>query len=81
MCIDPVSYTHLDVYKRQLYEQYADLLYGYGMKIAGDDDLVTDAIQTLSLIHISSFAFSLNKKPPAQPLAEPSTSELEKPPQ
>ena len=32
---------------RQLYEQYADLLYGYGMKIAGDDDLVTDAIQTL----------------------------------
>lgn len=21
---------------RQLYEQYADLLYGYGMKIAGD---------------------------------------------
>ena len=24
---------------RQLYEQYADLLYGYGMKIAGDDDL------------------------------------------
>ena len=22
---------------RQLYEQYADLLYGYGMKIAGDD--------------------------------------------
>lgn len=32
---------------RQLYEQYADLLYGYGMKIAGDDDLVTDAIRTL----------------------------------
>ena len=27
---------------RQLYEQYADLLYGYGMKIAGDDDLVTE---------------------------------------
>ena len=26
---------------RQLYEQYADLLYGYGMKIAGDDTLVT----------------------------------------
>ncbi len=25
---------------RQLYEQYADLLYGYGMKIAGDDTLV-----------------------------------------
>ena len=24
---------------RQLYEQYADLLYGYGMKIAGDDTL------------------------------------------
>ena len=27
---------------RQLYEQYADLLYGYGMKIAGDDTLVTE---------------------------------------
>lgn len=32
---------------RQLYEQNADWLYGYGMKIAGDDDLVTEAIQTL----------------------------------
>lgn len=32
---------------RQLYDQYADLLYGYGMKIAGDDALVTDAIQSL----------------------------------
>lgn len=32
---------------RQLYEQYADLLYGYGMKIAGDDALVTEAIQSL----------------------------------
>lgn len=32
---------------RQLYEQYADLLYGYGMKIAGDDTLVTEAIQSL----------------------------------
>ena len=31
---------------RQLYEQYADLLYGYGMKIAGDDTLVTEAIQS-----------------------------------
>ena len=29
---------------RQLYEQYADLLYGYGMKIAGDETLVTEAI-------------------------------------
>ena len=32
---------------RQLYEQYADLLYGYGMKIAGDETLVTEAIQSL----------------------------------
>lgn len=32
---------------RQLYEQYADLLYGYGMKIAGNDALVTEAIQSL----------------------------------
>ena len=31
---------------RQLYEQYADLLYGYGMKIAGDDTLVTDRKST-----------------------------------
>lgn len=32
---------------RQLYDQYADLLYGYGMKIAGDDTVVTEAIQLL----------------------------------
>lgn len=32
---------------RQLYEQYSDLLYGYGMKIAGNDALVTEAIQSL----------------------------------
>lgn len=32
---------------RQLYNEYSDLLYGYGMKIAGDDDLVTEAIQSL----------------------------------
>lgn len=32
---------------RQLYDQYADLLYGYGMKIAGDDNVVTEAIQSL----------------------------------
>ncbi len=32
---------------RQLYEQYADLLYGYRMKIAGDETLVTEAIQSL----------------------------------
>lgn len=32
---------------RQLYDQYADLLYGYGMKIAGDDTVVTEAIQSL----------------------------------
>ena len=33
---------------RQLYNEYSDLLYGYGMKIAGDDDLVTESIQSLS---------------------------------
>lgn len=32
---------------RQLYNGYSDLLYGYGMKIAGDDDLVTETIQSL----------------------------------
>lgn len=32
---------------RQLYNDYSDLLYGYGMKIAGDDDQVTEAIQSL----------------------------------
>lgn len=32
---------------RLLYDQYADLLYGYGMKIAGDDTVVTEAIQSL----------------------------------
>ena len=32
---------------RQLYNEYSDLLYGYGMKIAGDDDLVTESIQSL----------------------------------
>ena len=32
---------------RQLYEQYADLLYAYGMKIARDDTLVTEARQSL----------------------------------
>ena len=32
---------------RQLYEQYADLLYGYCMKIAGDETLVTESIQSL----------------------------------
>lgn len=32
---------------RQLYEQNADWLYGYGMKIAGDDALVTESIRTL----------------------------------
>ena len=31
---------------RQLYNEYSDLLYGYGMKIAGDDDLVTESIQS-----------------------------------
>lgn len=30
-----------------LYEQYADMLYGYGMKIVADEDLVSDAIQSL----------------------------------
>ena len=32
---------------RQLYNEYSDLLYGYGMKIAGDDNLVTESIQSL----------------------------------
>ena len=32
---------------RQLYSEYSDLLYGYGMKIVGDDDLVTESIQSL----------------------------------
>ena len=32
---------------RQLYSEYSDLLYGYGMKIASDDDLVTESIQSL----------------------------------
>ena len=30
-----------------LYEQYADMLYGYGMKIVADDDVVSNAIQSL----------------------------------
>lgn len=30
-----------------LYEQYADMLYGYGMKIVPDEDLVSNAIQSL----------------------------------
>jgi RNA polymerase sigma-70 factor (ECF subfamily) len=32
---------------RQLYEQYANWLYGYGMKIAKNDTLVSEAIQSL----------------------------------
>ena len=32
---------------QMLYNQYADLLYGYGMKIVMNNDLVTDSIQTL----------------------------------
>ena len=35
---------------RQLYSEYSDLLYGYGMKIASDDDLVTESIQSLFVI-------------------------------
>lgn len=31
----------------QLYNQYSDMLYGYGMKITADDDLVCEAIQNL----------------------------------
>jgi len=30
-----------------LYEQYADMLYGYGMKIIADEELVGNAIQSL----------------------------------
>ena len=51
---------------RQLYEQYADLLYGYGMKIAGDDTLVTEAIQSLfflKFLKIEKFAAPPNKNP------------------
>lgn len=47
---------------RQLYEQYADLLYGYGMKIAGDETLVTEAIQSLFVYT------SLRKEKLARPL-------------
>ncbi|MDR0893260.1 MAG: sigma-70 family RNA polymerase sigma factor [Mediterranea sp.] len=32
---------------RQLYEQYSEWLYGYGMKIVGNEDMVSEAIQTL----------------------------------
>lgn len=46
---------------RQLYEQYADLLYGYGMKIAGDETLVTEAIQSL-------FVYIFEKEKLARPL-------------
>lgn len=31
----------------QLYNQYSDMLYGYGMKIIANDDLVCEAIQNL----------------------------------
>lgn len=31
----------------KLYNEYADLLYGYGMKIVSDEELVTEAIQNL----------------------------------
>ena len=51
---------------RQLYEQYADLLYGYGMKIAGDDTLVTEAIQSLFFLKIfkkETIAAPQNKTP------------------
>ena len=40
---------------RQLYEQYADLLSGYGMKIAGDETLVTEAIQSLLCLIVQLF--------------------------
>ncbi|MDR0940441.1 MAG: sigma-70 family RNA polymerase sigma factor [Mediterranea sp.] len=32
---------------RQLYDNYAEWLYGYGMKIAGNDNMVTEAVQSL----------------------------------
>ena len=41
---------------RQLYNEYSDLLYGYGMKIAGDDNLVTESIQSL-------FVYLYEKRP------------------
>ncbi|MEG2820758.1 MAG: sigma-70 family RNA polymerase sigma factor, partial [Muribaculaceae bacterium] len=31
----------------ELYEQYADMLYGYGMRIIADDIIVNNAIQSL----------------------------------
>ena len=37
---------------RQLYNEYSDLLYGYGMKIAGDDNLVTESIP-VSYTHLT----------------------------
>lgn len=32
---------------RSLYDKHADILYGYGMKIVSNEDVVTDAIQAL----------------------------------
>ena len=37
---------------RQLYEQYADLLYGYGMKIAGDDDFGNRGDTVVVCLHL-----------------------------
>ena len=42
---------------RQLYNEYSDLLYGYGMKIAGDDDLVTESIIIIGFSNISGTCF------------------------
>ena len=49
----PVSYTHLDVYKRQLQAQYKKELQAlYNTVKHGTELLDVDAILHLSLIHI-----------------------------
>ena len=53
----PVSYTHLDVYKRQVYTSTAFLNLGYkltGSYMIGMCSIEFHIVQSLSLIHISS---------------------------
>ena len=47
---------------RQLYNEYSDLLYGYGMKIAGDDDLVTESIQSFLCVALKRMLLNELKK-------------------
>ena len=49
VCSIPVSYTHLDVYKRQLWEQYVGTLNGL-TALATETTLLL--VYLLSLIHI-----------------------------